>query len=155
MGFLCFLLCNNLNSNLRTTRVVCYHQHTWLRASRLNQSLFGCNLHLCRLTRLQFLLVQRNLQAHSEHLKVLDVEYSLAIVAYDNFALQLLLSVESTKIKLRCRQIQSWSIGELRRCEVVELRQKNSRNTQLLLTTYTIARLSHSRSFAFEDSAWT
>ena len=35
------LLRNNLNSYLRTTRVVCYHQHTWLRASRFNQSLFG------------------------------------------------------------------------------------------------------------------
>ena len=46
MGFLCFLLCNNLNSYLRTTWVVSNHEHTWLRTYRLNQSLFGSNLHL-------------------------------------------------------------------------------------------------------------
>ena len=108
-----FLLRNNLNSYLRTTRVVCYHQHTWLRASRFNESLFGCNLHLCRLTRLQFLLVQRNLQAHSEHLEVLDIEHRLAVVAYDDLALQLLLVVESSKVKLGRRQIQSRSVGKL------------------------------------------
>ena len=107
------LLSNNLNSNLRTTRVVSDHEYTWLRASRLNQSLFGCNLHLCRLTRLQFLLVQRNLQAHSEHLEVLDIEHRLAVVAYDYLTLQLLLAVESTKVKLGRRQIQSRSVGKL------------------------------------------
>ena len=93
------LLRNNLNSNLRSTRVVSNHEHTWLRTYRLNQSLFGSNLHLSRLTRLQLLLAQRNLQAHREHLKVLDVERSLAVVAYDNFTLQLLLAIESTKVK--------------------------------------------------------
>ena len=46
LALLFLLLSNNLNSNLRTTRVVCYHQHTWLRTYRLNQSLFGSNLHL-------------------------------------------------------------------------------------------------------------
>ena len=46
LALLFLLLSNNLNSYLRTTWVVSNHEHTWLRTYRLNQSLFGSNLHL-------------------------------------------------------------------------------------------------------------
>ena len=64
----------------------------------------------------------------------------LAIVAYNNLSLEPLLAIEGTKIKLGGRQAHTRSIGKLRRCEVVELRQKHCRHLYLLLVANTVAR---------------
>ena len=86
---------------------------------------YGGDTKASRLARLNLALVERNLQAHGEHLERTDVERRLAGIDDGDVATQLLLACERTEVESVGRELDMWSYSQLVVAKFLEVGQEN------------------------------
>lgn len=89
---------------------------------------YGGDTQASRLARLNLALVERNLQAHGEHLERTDVEGRLAGIDDGDVATKLLLACERTEVEGVGGELDMWSYSQLVVAKFLEVGQENGRN---------------------------
>lgn len=86
---------------------------------------YGGDTKASRLARLNLALVERNLQAHGEHLERTDVERRLSSIDDGDVATKLLLASERTEVEGVGRELDVWSYSQLIVAKFLEIGQEN------------------------------